>query len=347
MNEHDPQLEAALTATFARRDGEVGQVAGDVADVYRRAARRRAKRRTLTAVGSVAIVAAGIGGLLAVGQIDRDTARSAGGPVTTLLGDTGSWYVCSEDLPQPDGSTLYGWCELESGYANPAWRCSGEVPDPAMDGDDRPRFQSCTAVAEAYPTVEPMCVAPTYPPTTAMTEPTLPPYPGTTPPLPPCDAECIPMFTPATTAVAVGPSDVPSPPTIEDTVAPPECAITSGFPVTAPTTVPGTLPPFLSVTGSSAPESSVPLATTTTVLLPNDTASANTGPECTDCPGVSPVEQTAVVKAGDSLASIASTYGVAIEHLVAYNQWPDGTGHVLVVDDIVKIPPNALLADDR
>ncbi|HWL42226.1 MAG TPA: hypothetical protein VNQ73_04730 [Ilumatobacter sp.] len=246
-DELDPQLEAALTDTFARRDREAGQMAGNVADVYRRAGRRRIKRRALTGVASVMLVGVGVGGLVAVGQIGSEgPARGApDSPTEPTLPATGqSWFVCDGEVPG-DGATLYEWCELETPYGYPAWSCTGPVADPAVDGDDRPRFQSCTAVGEAYEeATTPVCmpVVATSAPAVTSTAPSLP-------------------TAPLTTWVASGPYCVTSGSWVPVMTSPP--MITSP-PTSAWPSAPSTVPP-LTVPSAPTIDTSATLGTTPTV----------------------------------------------------------------------------------
>lgn len=344
MNEHDTQLDAALTDTFARRDREVGHVAGDVADVYRRVARRKTKRRTLTAVASVALVAAGIGGLVAVGQIGSDApARGAGAPVPTMPGEGGSWYVCSGAMPQDDGRTLYDSCELESPYGNPAWSCVGQIADPATDGDDRPRFESCTAVGEAYPyppTGSEVCVDVTVVPVTSV--------PGSVPPaggsweVSCVPLDCAPVPTTLPPDVVPGPTIAVAPCTWPANVSPyatlpPECA-----PPTAPATTTGpTLPPVPTTTRveygctwPTAPAPSVP-GTLPPIPPPASSVPVSIGGwgENTDLTGT-------FVVADESVEAIAELFGVTVDDLVTANGWEQGI--VIGEGARVAIPGRAL-----
>jgi LysM repeat protein len=58
---------------------------------------------------------------------------------------------------------------------------------------------------------------------------------------------------------------------------------------------------------------------------------------------LSPVEQLYVVVAGDSLVGIAETFGIGLDVLVAYNEWPEGVAHPIFVGDEVRIPPDAFV----
>lgn len=78
-----------------------------------------------------------------------------------------------------------------------------------------------------------------------------------------------------------------------------------------------------------------PATTTTTTTLPPDfQPPAGTR---------SPVEQTYTIKAGDSLGAIASLYDITLEQLVNYNQFPNGSGQLILPGDQIKIPPDALV----
>ena len=72
-------------------------------------------------------------------------------------------------------------------------------------------------------------------------------------------------------------------------------------------------------------------ATTTTTIAPEAVAEG----------GISPVEQLYTVVAGDALASIASRFGITIDVLVAYNEWPEGISHPIYPNDEIRIPPDS------
>lgn len=59
----------------------------------------------------------------------------------------------------------------------------------------------------------------------------------------------------------------------------------------------------------------------------------------------SPSEQDYVIRAGDSLASIAERFGITLEQLVNYNEFPDGASHLILPGDVIVIPPDALAPD--
>lgn len=54
-------------------------------------------------------------------------------------------------------------------------------------------------------------------------------------------------------------------------------------------------------------------------------------------------EQPYVIQEGDSLGGIASTFDITLEQLVNYNQFEDGPSQLILVGDLILIPPDALL----
>lgn len=78
-----------------------------------------------------------------------------------------------------------------------------------------------------------------------------------------------------------------------------------------------------------------PVTTTTTTTLPADFVPA----EGTR----SPIEQTYIVQAGDSLAAIAAKFDITLEALVNYNSFADGTNQLILPGDEILIPPDALV----
>jgi LysM repeat protein len=56
-----------------------------------------------------------------------------------------------------------------------------------------------------------------------------------------------------------------------------------------------------------------------------------------------PGTQVYEVQSGDFLAGIAADYGIPVDSLVNFNDWPDGDAHVLHPGDSVNIPPGAQL----
>ena len=309
----DRQLGELLSESFTAHGRRAGRPHGRLEDVLRRVARRRARRRAIAGIGSFALVTAGIGGIVAVGRIDRDdTARGTGGPASTPATAHGSWFVCAG----VNDEGRYEWCELETPYLNPVWECTGPMSDPAVDGDDRPRFEQCRAVGELFD--DNGCDAIAAPTTTAGTEGTSPDPVGTVPVEHVCTV------------------NLPGP-TIPPGIPPQVCA---------PTDEPGV------VTCPTNPASSMPLPTApsvaTTIVAttpPGGAPPPTSSLTCTrDCVKRSPVEQRHTVAAGDSLDSIARAYGITWEQLAAYNEFDEDD--VLLPGDEVRIPPDALLAPD-
>lgn len=72
-------------------------------------------------------------------------------------------------------------------------------------------------------------------------------------------------------------------------------------------------------------------ATTTTTIAPDDATAGD----------ISPVEQMYTVVAGDAVSLIASRYGITMEELANYNEWPEGIMHPINPGDEVLIPPDS------
>lgn len=70
--------------------------------------------------------------------------------------------------------------------------------------------------------------------------------------------------------------------------------------------------------------------TTTTLFDPNQPVDG----------AVSPVEQIYTIVAGDSLSKIASSFEITVDVLISYNGWTDGTSHLLLPGDSIRIPPD-------
>jgi LysM repeat protein len=60
---------------------------------------------------------------------------------------------------------------------------------------------------------------------------------------------------------------------------------------------------------------------------------------------VSGMEQVYIVRPGDSVFSISELFGIGMDVLASYNDWTEGLGHPLIVDETVKIPPNSRVPD--
>jgi LysM repeat protein len=72
-------------------------------------------------------------------------------------------------------------------------------------------------------------------------------------------------------------------------------------------------------------------ATTTTTLPPDLSADG----------AISPVEQLYTIEAGDAVSSIANKFGITMEELANYNEWPEGISHPIYPGEEIRIPPNS------
>jgi len=94
------------------------------------------------------------------------------------------------------------------------------------------------------------------------------------------------------------------------------------------------------ITGSNYVTIEPATTTTTTTSPPVDVNALEPGQ-------VSPQEQIYTIKSGDSLSKIASLYGVEMQMICSYNQWPDcGGDHLLLPGDAIRIPPDSLIPTD-
>lgn len=96
---------------------------------------------------------------------------------------------------------------------------------------------------------------------------------------------------------------------------------------------------------SSAPATLVEIKPSSFVTSPTTAAGATTPPAgsaVTGEPGeVSTAEQSYEIESGDSLSGIASTFGITIDEITNFNNWADGSSHLLVPGETVRIPPGA------
>jgi hypothetical protein len=79
--------------------------------------------------------------------------------------------------------------------------------------------------------------------------------------------------------------------------------------------------------------------TTVSTPIVVGTAPSTSEPRCE-------LEQVYIVRAGDTLTSIAELYDDTIDRIADYNSWPEGLGHLLLIGDEVKIPPQARIVGD-
>ncbi len=87
------------------------------------------------------------------------------------------------------------------------------------------------------------------------------------------------------------------------------------------------------------PPATVPGSTEIIAALPSvPVASVPSGDD-----SISPEEQLYVVVDGDSLAGIAQAFGIDMQALITYNEWPEGRDHPIFPGDIIAIPPGAFI----
>jgi LysM repeat protein len=79
-----------------------------------------------------------------------------------------------------------------------------------------------------------------------------------------------------------------------------------------------------------------PPVTTTTTLAPD------AGPQ-TDEEGRSTQPQEYTVQAGDAVSVIASRFGITMDELANFNEWPNGINQAIFPGDVIGIPPGALI----
>jgi LysM repeat protein len=110
--------------------------------------------------------------------------------------------------------------------------------------------------------------------------------------------------------------------------------------------------PLLSLTGcgsaaSGARQTIVPVQPSSYVVQEPVTAPPTTqAPPVTTPPAggaISPTEQQYVIKAGDSLSKIAAAHEISMDDIINYNGWTDGTNHLLIPGETIRIPPNAMV----
>lgn len=88
-----------------------------------------------------------------------------------------------------------------------------------------------------------------------------------------------------------------------------------------------------------------PSATITTLRPLSSTNYATTPPSMVTTPdpaNTAPPPIVYIVKAGDSVYGIASSYKMNPEELASYNNWPEGVLHPLIVGETVLIPASAV-----
>lgn len=79
-----------------------------------------------------------------------------------------------------------------------------------------------------------------------------------------------------------------------------------------------------------------PVTTTTTV------PEGDQGPDVDD-EGRSSQPQEYTVQGGDAVSLIANRFGISMDKLAAFNEWPNGINQAIFPGDVIGIPPGALV----
>lgn len=90
------------------------------------------------------------------------------------------------------------------------------------------------------------------------------------------------------------------------------------------------------------PSSYVVREPVTTTTVPE--VDPNAGP-AVDEEGRSTTEQEYTVRSGDAVSLIARRFGVAMDDIAAYNEWPNGINQNIFPGDVIRIPPGALVPE--
>lgn len=135
-------LERMISDSLGERAAGVSSATAGIDAVYDRVAHRRARRRGVAAVGSVALIAVGVFAVAAVG--DDDSFTPAAPPDSASL----------------DGA-LGGWAEVVPA-GTPVWRCSGNVVYSDADGNSYWADCESTTLTEdvgVFPNVVPTTIS--------------------------------------------------------------------------------------------------------------------------------------------------------------------------------------------
>jgi hypothetical protein len=286
---------------------------GEIDDVYRRADHRRARRRSVAVVGSIAIVAAGFIGFATLDSGDGNTDEVAleaatappdMPPTTMTIPLSGTGWSCAGYLGSDGYRTYYSDCFQTSWPSGPLAFCATttvvpSIPVTTIPMTTIPTESNANATVEANacdvgpPAYEPQCFVNT---TTTM-----------------------PVVASTTTSIAVAIGSVPGP---QNATA--EAVACSTYSAE-------TMPPT-----SGPPASGPPIDFTNCVT--STTTSTSLPPELT-----APNEQQYVVVPGDSIYSIAARFRIDPWVIANYNTWPECVDHPLFVGDVVLIPPGAAI----
>ncbi len=120
MNDHtDPDLESTIERSIQHRAKHLGSPAGRLDDVYARVDRRRARKRNIAVVGSLAVVGIGLGGIVALSGDPGDPAASqpvATSPDPGAVPDQMAAWRCRDQLEYwgPQDEVYFVACEQVS-----------------------------------------------------------------------------------------------------------------------------------------------------------------------------------------------------------------------------------------
>jgi LysM repeat protein len=314
MNEqHDPNLERTIETSLTQHSSRLGSSSGRLSDVMARVERRRNRRRSVAVVGSLAAITVGVLGIASVSGRSPDQLPGAA--------------KASTDQPSAPDATSYVITDASSNLSQAVWACQTPItyfdPQPATE-----YFKSCGPVGEIYEVVAGDSLA-SIAEMFGFAIDHVAQYNG-------WEDDIDIVLEPG--AIVMIPREYPVPP---PTIAPLECSALA---------VPATNPPNSDVLVSTPVPTLAPLESACSYVedVPPTTvvecAPGTTVPNpFLGCDGEirSTVEQSWIVEPFDSIASIADASGVSMEVLLNYNTW--SANHVLLVSDVVMIPPNALL----
>lgn len=311
-------LERIITNSLNERGAGASASDAGIDAVYRRVDRRRTRRRSVAAIGSVALVAVGVVAIANLG--DDDPLSPAAPPESASM----------------EGALGGSWAEVVPA-GTPLYRCSGSVLYGDAEGN------SYWADCESVTLPDDVGVVPNVVPTTISwtgdcLATTVPGEPYAT------SVPCVIEQVPATTVVWCEPYGT----------APPTSPTTSPTPSTSPVTTVATFACGTAPATSTMPTTpgfNESMATTTTIWCETtDDAVTVTVPCSTGPTGdlVAEAEQRYVIVVGDTWSSIADRFGITVELLAAYNEWAEPETQVALVGETVLIPPGAVVpADDR
>lgn len=91
---------------------------------------------------------------------------------------------------------------------------------------------------------------------------------------------------------------------------------------------------------TGAPSTEIEIKPSSFVTTPTTAAGATTSPGGSFAAGDAG-EQSYEIESGDNLSAIADNFGITIDEIANFNNWTDGSSHLLVPGDTIRIPPGA------